>query len=489
MKDQILKAIIDEISPLITGRFIGKVFQLTRTTLVIDFRTSDKRYLLISVDPTQSRIYLIARSIRELEKDSINSSSFVLAIRKNLSSASLRSVKKDEDDRIVRFSFDGRDLLGNPQSFFLIAQLTGRASNLFLCDKDYRIIDALRETFGKGQETGTLYQPPQQTSQKQVDSSLPFAKGKFASLSEAADNYYTQLEATRTFNTRATTALARIRKAIDKNLKLQENLNRDLNTHGDAEYHRRIGELLLSNIGTAQRDGSIVKIKDYYSEDLPTIELNIDENLSLQEEANRYFTRYTKAKRAAQEITRRLDELKTELQKLELQRKEIERIIADKNIVALNELENPKDNRPVNKSNQKKQKQGKNQKIQGVRKYLSSDGYQILVGRGAQDNDRLTFQVASPHDTWLHAANYPGSHVIVRNHGRAEIPHRTIVEAAQLAAYYSQARSDSKVDVHYTQRKFISKPKGAAPGLVRMSSFRTLIVEPRESVERIMDEK
>jgi predicted ribosome quality control (RQC) complex YloA/Tae2 family protein len=86
---------------------------------------------------------------------------------------------------------------------------------------------------------------------------------------------------------------------------------------------------------------------------------------------------------------------------------------------------------------------------------------------------------------WLHAADYPGSHVIVRNPTRADIPHHTIIEAAQLAAQFSQARRDTKVDVHYTQRKFLSKPKGAVPGLVRMSSFRSITVEPSEGVERI----
>ncbi|HKR00907.1 MAG TPA: NFACT RNA binding domain-containing protein, partial [Pyrinomonadaceae bacterium] len=117
--------------------------------------------------------------------------------------------------------------------------------------------------------------------------------------------------------------------------------------------------------------------------------------------------------------------------------------------------------------------------------YRSSDGYDILVGRAARDNDHLTFKVARPHDLWLHAADYPGSHVIIRNPTRSDVPHRTIIEAAQLAAQFSQARRDSKVDVHYAQRKFLSKPKGAAPGLVRMSSFRTLTVEPREGIERI----
>jgi predicted ribosome quality control (RQC) complex YloA/Tae2 family protein len=85
----------------------------------------------------------------------------------------------------------------------------------------------------------------------------------------------------------------------------------------------------------------------------------------------------------------------------------------------------------------------------------------------------------------MHAGDYPGSHVVVRNPTRKEIPHRTIIEAAQLAGRFSQASEDTKVVVHYTERKFLSKPKGSAPGLVRLSRFRSITVEPKEAVSRL----
>ena len=120
-----------------------------------------------------------------------------------------------------------------------------------------------------------------------------------------------------------------------------------------------------------------------------------------------------------------------------------------------------------------------------MRRYLSSDGYEVIVGRTARDNDQLTFRIARPNDLWLHAGDYPGSHVIVRDSSRTEIPHRTVIEAAELAAKFSQASKDSKVAIHYTRRKFLSKPKGSAPGLVRMSSFKTITVAPGENLARI----
>jgi predicted ribosome quality control (RQC) complex YloA/Tae2 family protein len=97
----------------------------------------------------------------------------------------------------------------------------------------------------------------------------------------------------------------------------------------------------------------------------------------------------------------------------------------------------------------------------------------------------LTFRIARPNDVWLHAGDYPGSHVVIRNPTKKEIPQRTVIEAAQLAGRFSQASEDAKVVIHYTERKFLSKPKGAAPGLVRLSKFKSMTVEPKEAGERI----
>ncbi len=235
---------------------------------------------------------------------------------------------------------------------------------------------------------------------------------------------------------------------------------------------------------TLSRDGNRVILKDYYSDGAPEIEMEVDENASLQDEAARYFARYTKAKRATEEINARRTQLKETITRLEKRKAEIERIVAAGDETALDMFAGKGKPPPTGKTKRKPA-----DKMPGVRRYRSSDGYEILVGRAAHTNDQLTFRVARPHDLWLHSADYPGSHVVVRNHARSEIPHRTIIEAAQIAAKFSQAKNDSKVTVHYAQRKFLSKPKGAAPGLVRMSSFKTINVEPKEGIERIETEQ
>lgn len=117
--------------------------------------------------------------------------------------------------------------------------------------------------------------------------------------------------------------------------------------------------------------------------------------------------------------------------------------------------------------------------FKGARPFVSSDGFEILVGKKAADNDFLTFRIARSLEMWLHAADYPGSHVIICNPQKKEIPDRTLIEAAELAAFYSDARDQPKAAVHYTQRKFVNKPRKASPGLVSLASHRTIMVKPQ----------
>jgi predicted ribosome quality control (RQC) complex YloA/Tae2 family protein len=480
VNDQHIKAIVDEIAPLLVGRMMGKVFQLTRLTLAVDFRTADSRYLFISVEPAQPRIYMIERRVRELEKQTLNSSPFALVLRKQLGGARLTSMMKDEGDRIIRFLFKATDEIGNSFERTLVAQLTGKAANILLLNEHGYIIDTLRPPRGEGQEIGTLYHPPPMQA-KEPSSKLSFEQEDFSTLSEAADDYYRTLEADHLFDSRVAAARARLQKETAQREKLRLHLDKDLKGHGNADEHKRIGDLLLANIGSARRHGNKVTLTDYFAEGIPLIELELDENKTLQDEAARRFALYTKAKRAALEITQRRATLEQELTTLRARRALLESIIEMRDEAALASFWGESDAQPRGA----KDRQKTVDHVQGARRYRSSDGYEILVGRAARDNDQLTFRIARPQDLWLHAADYPGSHVIVRNPTRADIPHRTIIEAAQLAAAFSQARRDAKVDVHYTQRKFLSKPKGAAPGLVRMSSFRSITVEPREALGRI----
>jgi len=114
-----------------------------------------------------------------------------------------------------------------------------------------------------------------------------------------------------------------------------------------------------------------------------------------------------------------------------------------------------------------------------ARRFVSPDGFVVLVGRTAADNDVLTFKIAAPNDFWLHVAAESGSHVVVRNpEGADSLPRETLRFAASLAARYSRARHGGKVAVHVTRRSDVRKPRGLAPGKVTIGHFKTVHVSP-----------
>jgi predicted ribosome quality control (RQC) complex YloA/Tae2 family protein len=109
------------------------------------------------------------------------------------------------------------------------------------------------------------------------------------------------------------------------------------------------------------------------------------------------------------------------------------------------------------------------------------EGFEVLVGKGDAENDRLTFAVAEPRDFWLHVAGPPGSHVVVRNpDGREELPRRVLERAAELAAWHSKARGvRGKVEVHVCRVADVRKPRGFEPGQVLLRRFEAVRASPK----------
>lgn len=475
MNNITLEKICAELSSVLSGQKFGKIFPLSRFRLAIDFRLSDSRYLYISIEPSAPRIYLIKRRLRDLERNAKNPAPFLLLLRKKLSNAILQSIQKTENERILRFDFSATDEIGQADIFALIVQLTGRSANLFLLDKNDFIIDSSRENSGEGQLIGQKFAPPfREVEKRSKEEEEIFSSGEFESLSEALDVFYLEKETENAFKVKANAARSRLNQELKKHEKQVKNLNSDLAKHGNAERWKHFGDLILANLADAVRIDNKVLVIDYFDENLPTLEIEIDENDELTQAAEKFFKKYTKARNAKEEIAKRLADLELQIANYELRINELESAIAEKDEAVLDELLGEKIEKISTKSKGKA-----NETVKGARKFISSEGFEILVGKGSKDNDFLTFRVAKSSDFWLHAADYPGSHVIVRNPNRGEIPQKTLLEAAQIAAFYSHAREQPKVAVHYTQKKFVNKPKGAALGLVSLASFKTILVEPK----------
>jgi predicted ribosome quality control (RQC) complex YloA/Tae2 family protein len=475
VNEKTLEKICAELKPELIGQKFGKIFPLSRFRLAVDFRLPHSKYLFINVEPSAPGLYLIVRRLRDLERQAKNPSPFILLLRNKLSNAILQKIDKLENERIVRFVFSARDEIGKIENYTFVAQLTGRSANLFLLDKNDFILDALRENSGEGQEVANKYAPPKRDGEKgRKDDGEIFSQGAFKTLSEAFDSHFQEIEAEKKFQAKVKSAQTKSNQEIKKREKLVKKLELDLTNHGDAESWKRFGDLILANLAMAKREGNKVFVTDFYDENTPTVEVEVDENLSFTEAAERFFKKYTKARNALEEISKRLAIVNKEIKKLELRKERLEKAIEEKDESFLSEFLGEKIDKTPAKT---KGKQTGN--FTGARRYVSSDGFEILVGKGAKDNDFLTFRVAKSSDLWLHAADYPGSHVVVKNPNRNEIPQKTLIEAAQIAAFFSQAKTQAKVAVHYTQKKFVNKPKSAVAGLVSLASFKTILVEPK----------
>ena len=308
---------------------------------------------------------------------------------------------------------------------------------------------------------------------------------QFSTLSEAADQYYRargRAVALRAEHSKLKQMLAREINRRESTLKL---IQSDRLRFEHPENLKRCGDLILANLASARTEQTTVTVVDYYDPDQAEIQIEIPEGATLTEAASDYFARYQKARRALaaivlreREVSHHLDPLRRLL--LRLGQEPTADCIAEVGKSAGQLLGISKGNLQA-----KEKRAGTKSGGNFGRRFTSSDGYEIIVGRNDRDNDALTFRVARSNDIWLHAADYPGSHAIIRNPKRDAPPHRTITEAAELAAFYSQAKRQNKAAVHYALKKFVSKPPRSRPGLVRLSSFKTILVEPRCNLERL----
>lgn len=472
VNDATLKELIRELAVDLADARFGRVFLLGRNSLAIDLRLRDGRFLFISADPRSPRLYLIRRKMKELEKTSRQETSFAASLRKSLAGAEAVSVSKLEEDRVVNIRFRRFSELEGEAEGSLVIQLTGRSANVFLLDGDGRITDSLKPGSGAGQEAGEKYLPPERpagvTSKDNV-----FDSSGYDSMSEALDEHFLKLDAETRFRQAFKNSESRLKGELRKLTRLRKALENDLRSHGDREKWKKYGDLLLANAAAAERDGGEFVVTDYFTEDAPEIRIPADPRHSVSEAAERYFRKYSKARNAEQAINQRLAEVRSEEAVVEEKLKDLREAFERRDENSIIELSPPKQAEPEKKRADKKQKE-----YSGVRRFRSRDGFEILVGKKSKDNDHLTFRIAGSLDTWMHAADYPGSHVVIRNPGRKEIPPGTLNDAARLAAFYSKARGESKAAVHYTLKKFVHKPKGARPGLVSLADFKTLMVEP-----------
>jgi predicted ribosome quality control (RQC) complex YloA/Tae2 family protein len=255
-----------------------------------------------------------------------------------------------------------------------------------------------------------------------------------------------------------------------KKLGIQQEKLREVS---DRENLRLFGELITANIHLIPKKSKEALVNNYYISESEFVKIPLDENLSPQANAQRYFKKYTKAKSAFLYTNKQIKITLSELNYLESVQQMLDN---NSTIDEINEIRDELVEQGY--INSRKKNTGKKRNVTSKPLHFrSSGGFDIFVGKNNRQNDTLTLKTASAKDMWLHTRNIPGSHVIIKK-TQENIPESTILEAAVLAACHSKAANSSNVPVDYTVVKNVKKPSGAKPGMVIYNSFRTVIVTP-----------
>lgn len=244
----------------------------------------------------------------------------------------------------------------------------------------------------------------------------------------------------------------------------------------DRDLFRQYGDIIMSNIYRITKGDKLLEAENFYAEDYATVKIKLDPLKTPQQNAAKYYKDYTKAKTAQEHLTTLIEKNEVELEYLEsvldiIARAESERDLADirRELTETGYLRKPK-------ANVKDRS-----KPQGPMRFVSSTGYEILVGRSNAQNDELTLKTARRTDIWLHTQKIHGSHVIIRAEDTTP-DDETLYEAACLAAYHSQSRDGGKVPVDYCMAKFVKKPKGSMPGMVIYTDYKTIAADSSAAV-------
>lgn len=298
---------------------------------------------------------------------------------------------------------------------------------------------------------------------------------RYDSVSACLEAYYGEKAERDTVKQKVSDLLRFLQNERAKNLKKLDKLQEDLEEAGDADRYRISGELLFASLHQIQKGDKQVELVNFYDEEQKPVTIQLDPLLSPSDNAQRYFKKYNKYKNSLVVIDEQLTKTREEIDYLD-------NLLQQLSHASMNDIDEIREELVqqgyLRDRNRKTRKKKKNDKPT-LHIYTSSEGIEMYVGKNNLQNEYVTNRLASPNDTWLHTKDIPGSHVVIRSERFGE---ETLQEAAQLAAYHSQAKESSSVPVDYTLIRHVRKPSGSKPGFVIYDHQKTLFVTPDEQL-------
>lgn len=285
---------------------------------------------------------------------------------------------------------------------------------------------------------------------------------KQPSMSAAVQTFYKEKEMIQRIRQKSTDLRKNVTLLLERNRKKRFIQQKQLTDTKKRDKYKVYGELINTYGYQLSSDDTVLTCINYY--DNTEVTIPIDPMLTPSENANKYFNRYNKLKRTYEAVSEQVREadlliehLESILTALDIARQEEDLVLIKQELIDSGYM----------KRHGNSGRKGEKKAIPKSKPlhYISSDGYDMYVGKNNYQNDQLTFKVATGNDWWFHAKQAPGSHVIIKCNNE-EPPIRTFEEAASLAAFYSSKKQSDKVEIDYVQKKHVKKPSGSKPGFV-----------------------
>ena len=481
------------------GARLDRVVQVDGFELVLVLRggggrpARDKCHLLLSCRPGFARLSVLAKP----RKAPPTPPGFARYLRAHAEGGRLEEARIASEDRQALLRFAGAE-----GSMDLLLSILGPRSNVYLIDGEGILVGSQRplDQTRRDLRGGEPWRDPE--TRPPGEGEDRFAEIPEEELLAAIEELYAATEA----STRQDLRLQRIARALRKHRGRLErklrNLERDAEAGAAAPDLQRQGDLLKSALGSLRPGADQALVKDF--ETGANVSIPLDPALSPAENLQRIFKRARKAKRQSQRAQQQLGEVRGHLEEIDALRSEFGELgegkdpeQADLDAFAARPVIRrlldryfpaPPQEKPAAKK--KTWKIGKTEIPSRLRpkRYRTSDGLEIWVGRSDEGNDLLTTRLARGRDLFFHLEGSPGSHVILRTEGRGDPPSESLLEAGELAVHFSKQKNVTRATVHVAPVKDVSKPSGTKPGLVYVHRGRTIgLRRDPARLERILD--
>ncbi|MFZ3071887.1 MAG: NFACT family protein [Thermodesulfobacteriota bacterium] len=476
MSPDILSHIVSELPEAIKGGVISKIRQSDEKTIFIEvFLRGGRKTLVISAHHSHPRLHLTS----EKHPNPMTPLHFCAFLRSRLEGAKIEDVSHVANENIARIELVKR-INEEAKRMTLVAELTGKSSNIILLDSDGIVLEAIKRfphaasmrPVMPGVKLMPLPRPEAVKEKKPL-----FSPDEGETWNEAAERYYGSVLSDESTDARQRRLAKIVTEALKKSKRKLGNLLSDKKKAEAEKDYFRLGELLLLNFKKIQKGAKEMAVENIFEDPPVTITIPLDPKSSPKENAARFFKRSKKAKTALLLLDKRLPEVRGEVECLEEFLYECENmetiedaLILEDELVSAGYIK-----RETSK------KEAKKPIAEPFRRFFSSEGFEILCGKSGNANDLLVREYLKKDDLWFHAKDSPGAHVVLKSGGK-KLTEKSIEEAAGVAAYFSKFKEAEKAEVIYAEAGEVKKPRGAKPGLVVVAQYKTVLVKPRQVV-------